>query len=60
MRDANCWDSEYRNFYTDYACYCNQPAFFKKVDFETYLHIRHKNVNRISETLDIYNKHKSQ
>ena len=60
MRDANCWDSEYRNFYIDYACYCNQPSFFKKVDFETFLHIRHKNVNRISETLDIYNKHKSQ
>ena len=57
MRDINCWDSKERNFYIDYAAYCNQPSFFKKMDFETFLYKRHKNQKRINETLSIYNKH---
>lgn len=57
MRDINCWDSKERNFYIDYAAYCNQPSFFKKMDFETFLYKRHKNQERINETLSIYNKH---
>ncbi|AGX43971.1 hypothetical protein [Clostridium saccharobutylicum] len=55
MRDINCWDSEERNFYIDYAAYCNQPSFFKSIDFETFLNKRHKNQERIRESLKIYN-----
>lgn len=58
MRDINCWDSDERNFYIDYASYCNQPSFFKKLDFETYLYKRHKKQERINETLKIYNMYK--
>lgn len=54
MRDINCWDSNERNFYIDYASYCNQAGFFKKMNFETFLNIRHKNVDRINESLRIY------
>ena len=43
MRDANTWGSEYEKFYIDYASYCNQPSYFKKVSFEKYLYIRHEN-----------------
>lgn len=55
MRDINCWDSKERNFYIDYAAYCNQPSFFKSIDFETFLNKRHKNQERIIESLKIYN-----
>ena len=54
MRDINCWDSKERNFYIDYAAYCNQPSFFKSIDFETFLNKRHKNQERIKESLRIY------
>jgi len=54
MRDINCWDSINKNFYIDYAAYCNQPSFFKKIDFETFLYKRHINNERISESLRIY------
>lgn len=60
MRDANTWGSENEKFYIDYASYCNQPKYFKKVSFEEYLHIRHdyryKNPNhsRIESSLKIY------
>lgn len=57
MRDINCWDSSERNFYIDYAAYCNQPSFFKKMDFETFLYKRHKKKERIHETFGIYSKH---
>ncbi|WWU65202.1 hypothetical protein QJR26_02145 [Clostridium baratii] len=56
MRDINCWDSEERNFYIDYAAYCNQPSFFKSMDFETFLNKRHKKQDRINESLRIYKK----
>jgi len=55
MRDINCWDSENKNFFTDYAAYCNQPSFFKKIDFKTFLYKRHTNTDRIIESLKIYN-----
>jgi len=54
MRDINCWDAEEKNFYIDYAAYCNQPGFFKKMDFETFLNKRHKNTERITESCRIY------
>lgn len=55
MRDINCWDSKERNFYIDYAAYCNQASFFKSIDFETFLNKRHKKQERIKESLKIYN-----
>lgn len=60
MRDANTWGSACEKFYIDYASYCNQPAYFKKVSFEEYLHIRHDyryktpNLARIEFSLSIY------
>lgn len=42
MRDAACWDSDKRGFLIDYAAYCNQPAFFKRMDFYTFLEVRRK------------------
>ena len=55
MRDINCWDSQEKNFYIDYASYCNQPSFFKSIDFKTFLNKRHKNQERIIKSLKIYN-----
>jgi hypothetical protein len=54
MRDIDCWGSLNQDFYTDYAAYCNQPGFFKKLDFETFLFKRHKNQDRINESLETY------
>ncbi len=59
MRDINCWDSKEKNFYIDYAAYCNQPSLFKKIDFEVFLNKRYKqNKERIEESLMIYNYNK--
>lgn len=57
MRDINCWDSDERNFYIDYSAYCNQPSFFKSMDFETFLNKRHTKVKRIKETFATYSKY---
>jgi hypothetical protein len=57
MRDINCWDSEERNFYIDYAAYCNQPSFFKSMDFKTFLNKRHKKIERINGSLSVYEKY---
>lgn len=54
MRDINCFDDINKDFYTDYAAYCNQPSFFKKIDFETFLYKRHKNLERINSSYEIY------
>ena len=60
MRDANTWGSENEKFYIDYASYCNQPAFFKKMSFEQYLNVRHShnrktpNFDRINYSLGVY------
>ena len=40
MRDAACWESDLREFLIDYAAYCNQPSFFKKMDFFDFLEKR--------------------
>lgn len=54
MRDIACWDSENKNFLIDYASYCNQPAFFKKMPFEEYMCKRTKNEKRRQESINIY------
>lgn len=54
MRDSNCWESEYKNFLIDYAAYCNQPAFFKKLTFNEFIKKRTKNISRISCSTNIY------
>lgn len=61
MRDENCWDAPNKEFLIDYAAYCNQPSFFKKMSFEEFLHKRHskgekfKNIARIKNSLNEYN-----
>ena len=59
MRDAQCYLDEKKGFYTDYAAYCNQPAFFKKMSFEEFLYKRYErksglNIDRINFSLQIY------
>ena len=54
MRDAECWNDEKKDFYTDYAAYCNQPATFKKLSFYEFLEKRHKNKERIEYSKTVY------
>ena len=55
MRDISCWQSEYRDFYTDVASYCNQVGLFKHIEFEEFLFRRYpKNLFRVRKTLDLY------
>ena len=54
MRDQECWESADKDFLTDYAAYCNQPGFFKNMDFSTFLHKRHQNPARIEASLRRY------
>ncbi len=56
MRDIACWESPpaLNHFLIDYAAYCNQPAFFKKMTFGDFLLKRHKNQRRIEESLMVY------
>lgn len=56
MRDISCWDNKYNNFFIDIAAWCNQPSFFKKMNFEIFLQKRHKNKNRILESNKLYNE----
>lgn len=51
MRDENCYCNENKSFYTDLASYCNQPGFFKKLDFSDFIKKRKKNYQK---SLDIY------
>lgn len=37
MRDAACWGHNGEKFFIDYAAYCNQPSFFKKINFFQFL-----------------------
>lgn len=37
MRDAACWECDLKGFLIDYAAYCNQPSFFKNMDFPQFL-----------------------
>lgn len=55
MRDISCWKSENAEFYTDVAAYANQPAFFKKMDFDTFLRKRNpNNIHRIDRNTALY------
>lgn len=42
MRDAACWEDKNRDFYIDYAAYCNQPSMFKNMTFKEWLEKREK------------------
>lgn len=48
MRDLSCWGHENEGFYNDLAAWCNQPGFFKKMDFFEFVERRHKNPARIA------------
>jgi hypothetical protein len=55
MRDISCWESEYKDFYTDIAAWCNQIGLFKHMEFDEFLIRRYpKNINRAKRTLDLY------
>ena len=60
MRDISCWDSPMSQFYTDLAAWCNQPGFFKSMEFDTFLEKRHKNIDRIAKHKILYNENKGQ
>lgn len=55
MRHIDCYDAEYKNFYTDLAAYCNQPGIFKSLSFEEFLSKRHPKGDRASISLALYN-----
>ena len=55
MRDFACYDSDLNEFLVDLCAYCNQPSFFKNMDFETFLHKRLKDESRIARSLKIWN-----
>lgn len=55
MRDISCWKSDKSDFYTDIAAYANQPAFFKKMDFEGFMQKRYPhNHNRVNKSISCY------
>lgn len=56
MRDSECWnvDKALKEFLIDYAAYCNQPGFFKKMQFEEFLKRRKLKNERIESDLKIY------
>lgn len=57
MRDAAVYrtGSDISEFYTDLAAWCNQPAFFKKLEFDEFLAKRHlKNYARGGRSFEIY------
>jgi hypothetical protein len=56
MRDASCYDSPRRNFYTDFAGYCNQPAMFKNKSFRDFLLIRTPDVKRQKKSARMYER----
>jgi hypothetical protein len=55
MRDISCWDSSEKNFYTDIAAWCNQPAFFKKMKFSEFISKRCKNEERNKRSNNLIN-----
>lgn len=56
MRDANCYGSEYEQFYTDMASWANQPGIFKKMDFLEFVQRRNpRNRARQAESWAAYN-----
>lgn len=54
MRDLTCWGSEFCDFYTDLAAYCNQPHMFKKMDFKQFLNKRYTNQERINFSNNLF------
>lgn len=40
MRFEKVYDSQYASFYATVAAWCNQPAFFKKMSFQTFAQLR--------------------
>lgn len=57
MRDAAVYRtcSDVSEFYTDLAAWCNQPAFFKKLEFDEFLAKRHlKNYARGGRSFEIW------
>lgn len=55
MRDSACWGSTNSDFYVDIAAYANQPAIFKKMDFDGFLAKRHpSNEKRVSASSTLY------
>lgn len=56
MRDVNCWDvdSVNKNFWIDFAAYCNQPAFFKKMSFSEFMDKRTNNIVRRDCSINLY------
>lgn len=58
MRDIRCFNDGRRDFYTDLAAYCNQPGFFKNMDFDAFLHKRHVKFARILSSLNEWNNAK--
>jgi hypothetical protein len=55
MRHEKCWQSEYQNFYTDLASYCNQPPLFKRMTFEQFMRKRTTNIARQERSISLYN-----
>ena len=37
MRDISCWDSEYKDFYTDITSFCNRPVIYKNMTFPDFM-----------------------
>lgn len=54
MRDITCWESGYKDFYTDIAAYCNQVNLFKKLSFFNFLKKRTNNQERIEKSYSLY------
>lgn len=55
MRYENCYTSEYRDFYTDIAAWCNQVWAFKTYSFEQFLIKRYpKNGKRVEYSLNLW------
>jgi len=54
MRYENCYASPYKDFYTDFAAYYNQPFAFKKLSFEEFMHKRYKNEKRIDFCVNMW------
>lgn len=54
MRDVRCFSDVLCDFYTDLASYCNQPGFFKNMQFDCFLNKRHTRSSRIESSLKLY------
>lgn len=54
MRDLSIWNSDYSNFYSDLAAWCNQPHMFKTKNFYDFLDIRYTNKKRIEESSSLW------